>query len=86
MAKASVKYKQVAAPIESVTITLNEKEAKTLVAILASIGGNLDYSPRKHSGAILNAIVNEVEYVDYIEERECMTQDWNYIIFKEYKQ
>jgi hypothetical protein len=56
MAKASVKFKQVVNPIESMTITINQQEVETLIAILRRIGGCPDNSPRKHAGSILEAI------------------------------
>jgi len=56
MAKASVKFKQVVNPIESMTITINQQEVETLIAILRRIGGCPDNSPRKHAANILEAI------------------------------
>jgi hypothetical protein len=61
MANATVKYKEVIRPIESVTLTLNHDELLVLTAILNRIGGSPDRSPRKHAASILNAIVNGVE-------------------------
>jgi hypothetical protein len=61
MANATVKYKEVIRPIESVTLTLNQDELLVLTAILNRIGGCPDKSPRKHAASILNAIVNGVE-------------------------
>jgi hypothetical protein len=60
MAEVSVKYKEpVARPLESLTLILDEKEAKTLVAILKRIGGCPDKSPRKHAANIFLAIMRE---------------------------
>jgi hypothetical protein len=60
MVEVSVTYKEpVVRPIESLTLTLNEQEAKTLVAILSRIGGCPDNSPRKHAANILEAIMRE---------------------------
>ena len=61
MAKATVKYKEVIRPIESVTLTLNQDELIVLTAILNRIGGCPDNSPRKYASSILDAIVNDVE-------------------------
>lgn len=61
MAKATIKYKEVIRPIESVTLTLNPDELLVLTAILHRIGGCPDNSPRKHATSILNAIVNDVQ-------------------------
>ena len=58
MVEVSVKYKEVR-PLESATLTLDEKELKTLVAILSCIGGCPDKSPRKHAANILEAIMRE---------------------------
>lgn len=58
MAKATVKYKEVVIPIESVTIVINQDELDTLIAILNRIGGCPDNSPRKHSTNILMALVD----------------------------
>jgi hypothetical protein len=58
MVQVIVTYKEpVVRPIESLTLTLNEQEAKTLVAILSRIGGCPDNSPRKHAANILEAIM-----------------------------
>ena len=60
MVEVSVKYKEpVARPLESLTLILDEKEAKTLVAILKRIGGCPDNSPRKHAANIFQAIMRE---------------------------
>jgi hypothetical protein len=61
MAKATVKYKEVIRPIESVTLTLNSDELLVLTAILHRIGGCPDNSPRKHATSILIAINDSVE-------------------------
>ena len=58
MAKASVKYKEVVNPIESVTIVIDKDELDTLITILNRIGGCPDKSPRKHSSNILMALVD----------------------------
>ena len=58
MAKATVKYKEVVNPIESVTIVINKDELDTLITILNRIGGCPDKSPRKHSANILMALVD----------------------------
>ena len=58
MAKATVKYKEVVNPIESVTIVINQDELDTLMTILNRIGGCPDKSPRKHSANILTALVD----------------------------
>jgi hypothetical protein len=58
MAKASVKYKEVVNPIESVTIVIDKDELDTLMTILNRIGGSPDNSPRKHSDNILMALVD----------------------------
>ena len=88
MAKATVKYKEVIRPIESVTLTLNHDELLVLTAILYRIGGCPALSPRKHAGSILNAIVNgvEPELRDYNKVRELIdnTQSGS-IYFDEYK-
>lgn len=57
MVEVSVKYKELPRPLESLTLTLDEKELKTLVAILNCIGGCPDNSPRKHAANILDAIM-----------------------------
>lgn len=74
MAKATVKYKEVIRPIESVTLMLNHDELLVLTAILNRIGGSPDKSPRKHAASILNAIVNgvEPEIRDYSKVRELV--------------
>jgi len=60
MVAVSVTYKEpVVRPIETLTLTLDEKELKTLVAILNRIGGCPDNSPRKHAANILEAIMRE---------------------------
>ena len=88
MAKATVKYKEVIRPIESVTLTLNHDELLVLTAILYRIGGCPDRSPRRHAGSILNAIVNgvEPELRNYDKVRELIdnTQSGS-IYFDEYK-
>jgi hypothetical protein len=58
MAKATVKYKEVVNPIESVTIVIDKDELDTLITILNRIGGCPDKSPRKHSSNILMALVD----------------------------
>ena len=58
MAKASVKYKEVVNPIESVTIVIDKDELDTLMTILNRIGGSPDNSPRKHSDNILMALLD----------------------------
>ena len=58
MAKATVKYKEVVNPIESVTIVINKDELDTLITILNRIGGCPYKSPRKHSSNILMALVD----------------------------
>jgi hypothetical protein len=74
MAKATVKYKEVIRPIESVTLTLNHDELLVLTTILHRIGGCPDNSPRKHAASILNAIKNDVEpeLRDYDKVRELV--------------
>lgn len=59
MVEVRVKYKELSRPLESLTLTLDEKELKTLVAILSRIGGCPDKSPRKHAANILDAIMRE---------------------------
>lgn len=61
MTKVSVQYKKVARPIESVTITINEEQLKTLIVILNRIGGCPDNSPRKHAEDIRAAIQKALE-------------------------
>lgn len=56
MATATVTYKEIVRPIESVTLTLNQDEVIVLTAILNRIGGCPDKSPRRHAGSILSAI------------------------------
>lgn len=58
MAKATVKYKEVVNPIESVTIVIDKDELDTLITILNRIGGCPDKSPRKHSSNILMALMD----------------------------
>jgi hypothetical protein len=79
MAKATVKYKEVIRPIESVTLTLDHDELLVLTTILYRIGGCPDKSPRKHAASILNAIVNgvEPELRDYEKVRELVDLDVN---------
>ena len=61
MAKATVKYKEVVNPIESVTIVINHDELDTLITILNRIGGCPDKSPRKHSSNILMALIDVIK-------------------------
>jgi len=79
MAKATVKYKEVIRPIESVTLTLDHDELLVLTTILYRIGGCPDKSPRKHAASILNAIVDgvEPELRDYEKVRELVDLDVN---------
>lgn len=93
MAKATVKYKEVVRPIESVTLTLNQDELIVLTAILNRIGGCPDKSPRKHASSILNAIVNdakpEIRDYDYAKVSALIDQRFDQrsgsIYFDEYK-
>ena len=62
MATATVKLKEIN-PIESVTITINQEELDTLMAILNRIGGCPDKSPRKHSANILMALQDATKNV-----------------------
>ena len=61
MAKATVKYKEVVNPIESVTIVINKDELDALITILNRIGGCPDKSPRKHSSNILMALIDVIK-------------------------
>lgn len=61
MTKVSVQYKKVMRPIDSVTITINEEQLKTLIMILSRIGGCPDNSPRKHADDIRIAIQKALE-------------------------
>jgi hypothetical protein len=64
MAMATVKLKPpVVQPIESVTLTLDEDEVKTLIAILNRIGGSPNYSARKYSDKIRSALHDELNRI-----------------------
>ncbi len=64
MATAIAKLKPpVAQPIESVTLTLDEDEVKTLIAILNRIGGSPNHSARKYSDKISSALHGELHMV-----------------------
>ena len=64
MAMATVKLKPpVAQPIESVTLTLDEDEVKTLIAILNRIGGSPNHSARKYTDAISSALYAELDRI-----------------------
>jgi hypothetical protein len=89
MVQVSVTYKEpVVRPIESLTLTLNEQEAKTLVAILSRIGGCPDNSPRKHAANILEAIMRETRGAGGLDcgaERLCVdNQNGGSIYFGDY--
>ena len=79
MVQVIVTYKEpVVRPIESLTLTINEQEVKTLVAILNSIGGCPDNSPRKHAANILEAIMRETRGTGGLDcgvESACINND-----------
>jgi hypothetical protein len=91
MAKATVVYKEVIRPIDSVTITINHDELLTLTAILYRIGGHPDKSPRKHATSILDAISEGVDpkFLEYEKVRELIdvdvTKPAGTIYFEDYK-
>lgn len=61
MATATKKYTSV-----EYTLKLNDDEARTLVAILALVGGSSSQTPRAHSDSILSALQNQgVEPIVY---------------------
>lgn len=65
MATATAKLKQpVIQPLESVTLTLNENEVKTLMIILNRIGGDTKNSPRKYAQSISDALYDALGDVD----------------------
>ncbi len=88
MVEVSVTYKEIPRPLESLTLTLDEKELKTLVAILNRIGGCPDKSPRKHAGNILDAIMRgtrEAGGLDCGAESACVDeQHGGSIYFRDY--
>ena len=56
MASAEVKYEHVKHPVE-VTLTLTMEEAEFLASLTDYIGGDPNYSPRKHSDSIWSALM-----------------------------
>ena len=57
MATATAKLKQpIVQPLESITLTLNEDEVRTLMAIFSRIGGSQTNSARKHVESIGRAL------------------------------
>lgn len=46
----------------TVTLTLSEEEASTLFAVLSMVGGCPNKSPRKHTGAVREAVSDVLGY------------------------
>lgn len=64
MATATAKLKQpVVQPLESVTLTLNEDEVRTLMAIFSRIGGSPTNSARKYTESISRALDDALDSV-----------------------
>lgn len=63
MATATAKLKPLTQPIESVTLTLDEDEVKTLIAIFNRIGGSPNHSARKYSDKISSALYGELRAI-----------------------
>ena len=94
MAKATVKFKQVVQPIEKVTLEINQSEVITLLAILSRVGGDPQYSPRKHADSIYEAlrVAVNMDYCTLKQTNEFKSVDSsdnsgrrNGIIFDDYK-
>jgi hypothetical protein len=69
MAKATVKFRQIIQPIESVTLDISQNEALTLLTILGRVGGCPFKSPRRHGDSILEALRTAIN-IKYDELRE----------------
>lgn len=76
MAIATAKLKEpVVQPLESVTLTLNEDEVKTLIAILNRIGGSPWHSPRMHADSINHALHDALQSVNVEVDRSNIKVD-----------
>lgn len=51
-------------PVQEIVLTLSTEEARTLVGILSKIGGDPNFTWRKYSGAIADALYRAQVYAE----------------------